>query len=173
MLAGLDILVLLKLSLKGNSRILSKHLAEDLFVPPSEISLSLKRCRASRLLNVSDIDKQINRAGLLEFLVHGLKYIFPAERGEITRGIPTATGAEPLKGYFQGGVDPPVWPYVDGTVRGPSLKPLHKSAPQAAMRDPKLYELLALVDAIRGERIRERSIAVDELRKRMNDNAQS
>jgi hypothetical protein len=107
---------------------------------------------------------------LLEFLVHGVKYVFPAERGELTRGIPTASGAEPLKGHFQvGGDPPPVWPYLDGTVRGYSFKPLHKGGPQAAIRDPKLYELLALVDAIRGEKIRERLIAVDELTKRMNE----
>jgi hypothetical protein len=48
---------------------------------------------------------------------------------------------------------------------------LHKGAPQAAIRDPKLYELLALVDAIRGEKIRERSMAVDELTKRINEDA--
>jgi hypothetical protein len=172
MITGLDMMVLLKLSLKDNSRVVSKRLAEDLFVPASEISISLRRCKASRLLNISDIEKQINRAGLLEFLVHGVKYVFPVERGELTRGIPTASGAEPLKGHFQvGGDPPPVWPYVDGTVRGYSFKPLHKGAPQAAIRDPKLYELLALVDAIRGEKIRERSMAVDELTKRINENA--
>jgi len=172
MIMGPDILLLLKLALAGNARIASKRLAEDLFLSPSEISISLKRCKGSRLLNVSDIDKQVNRAGLLEFLIHGLKYVFPGERGELIRGIPTASGAAPLKAFFQtGGDPPPVWPYVDGTVRGYSFKPLHKSVPQAAMRDPKLYELLALVDAIRGERIRERSFAVDELTRRMNDNA--
>jgi hypothetical protein len=37
----------------------------------------------------------------------------------------------------------------------------------AALRDDKLYELLALVDAIRDGRAREREIAARELKKRL------
>jgi hypothetical protein len=38
-----------------------------------------------------------NISALEEFLVHGLKYAFPAEHGEVTRGIPTSYAAEPLE----------------------------------------------------------------------------
>jgi hypothetical protein len=48
------------------------------------------------------------------------------------------------------------------------LEPLYPSAVDAARRDPVLYECLALVDAIRVGRARERALAVDLLRKRIH-----
>ena len=63
---------------------------------------------------------------------------------------------------------PPVWPSPQGTARGYSLKPLYKTVPQAAQADRKLYELLALVDAIRDGRVRDREMAEHELRDRLN-----
>jgi hypothetical protein len=48
------------------------------------------------------------------------------------------------------------------------FSPLYKNVPEAARRDPKLYELLALVDAIRDGRAREREIAIDELKARID-----
>ncbi len=59
------------------------------------------------------------------------------------------------------------WPDPDGDVRGEELRPLYRSIPYAARRDPALYELLALVDALRGGRARERMLAADELRSRL------
>jgi hypothetical protein len=51
-----------------------------------------------------------------------------------------------------------VWPFPEGEHRGVTLEPLYKSAP-AALRDPFLYELLALIDALREGRVRERKLA--------------
>ena len=48
-------------------------------------------------------------------------------------------------------------------MRGVEFSPLYKNVPAAAQRDPKLYELLALVDAIRDGRTRERELAIREL----------
>lgn len=62
---------------------------------------------------------------------------------------------------------PPVWPDPAGTVRGESFEPLHRAAPEAARRDPGLYELLALLDALRGGRARERKLARAELEARL------
>jgi hypothetical protein len=64
---------------------------------------------------------------------------------------------------------PPVWPYEDGPVRGYSFAPLHKNVPQAALEDSKFYELLALVDALRDGRARERELAGRELKKRLEE----
>jgi hypothetical protein len=50
---------------------------------------------------------------------------------------------------------------------------LYSLAPRAARSDPQLYELLVLVDSIRGGRARERAIAVKELKKRLDRYAQS
>ena len=48
--------------------------------------------------------------------------------------------------------------------RGYALQPLYKSVPFAARKDAKLYELLALTDAIREARPREAKLTVQELR---------
>ena len=56
---------------------------------------------------------------------------------------------------------------ADGSVRGLTLEPLHKAAPKAARQDPMLYELLALIDALRDGRVRERHIAERELTARL------
>ena len=106
---------------------------------------------------------------LEEFLIHGLKYAFPPERGELTRGVPTGYAAEPLKGRIAAGSEPPpVWPSPHGKTRGYSFAPLYKTVPQAALQDPYLYEVLALVDAIRDGRSRERQIAEEELKARLH-----
>jgi hypothetical protein len=103
-----------------------------------------------------------------EFLIHGVKYAFPVQRGEATRGIPTAHAAAPLNSQIaESGDLPPVWPDAEGDVRGVALEPLHKAAPKAARKDTVLHELLALVDALRDGRARERQLAEKELSARL------
>jgi hypothetical protein len=60
-----------------------------------------------------------------------------------------------------------VWPSADGQVRGSAFEPLHKTVPAAAAKDAVLYEILALVDALRDGRARERQIAERELAARL------
>jgi hypothetical protein len=62
---------------------------------------------------------------------------------------------------------PVVWPHPEGTIRGESLEPLYPTAVDAALRDPALYECLALVDALRIGRARERDLAGQLLRQRL------
>jgi len=96
--------------------------------------------------------------------VHGVKYAYPPERGSLTRGIPTGYAAAPLKSLInQSDEPPPVWPDPEGRVRGYALAPLYRSVPKAVGRDSRLYELLALVDAVRDGRARERELAVKEI----------
>ena len=105
---------------------------------------------------------------LEEFLIHGVRYAYPADRGQLTRGMPTGYAAPPLNTLIvQPNEPPPVWPYAEGTVRGYSFSPLFPSVPLAASRDPALYELLALVDAVRDGRARERNLATKELVSRL------
>ena len=110
------------------------------------------------------------KAELLEFLVHGARYAFPVERGGLTRGMPTSYGAPPLRGRIMTAEDDivPVWPDAEGQVRGEAWSPLYPKAVEACRRDPELYEALALFDAVRGGRARERSLAIDELKKRLS-----
>ena len=101
-----------------------------------------------------------------------MKYAFPATRGGVTRGVPTSYAATPLSRLIVASADlPPVWPHSEGSVRGVSLEPLYRSAPAAALRDPALYELLALIDAIRDGRARERKLAEEELSTRIRSQA--
>jgi hypothetical protein len=170
MLRPQDIVVLLKLALIGEKRPPYMKVAQELHMYPSEVYTSIKRARASQLVQGPKLEDRLNRSAFLEFLLHGVKYSFPPERGALTRGIPTAYAAPPLKAKIDPGDDPPpVWPYPEGSVRGYSFSPLHKNVPEAALEDPKLYELLALVDAIRDGRARERSVAARELQKRIEN----
>jgi hypothetical protein len=137
-------------------------LQSDAAVPPEESAppLKMKGRPGSERPNVSAIE---------EFLVHGLKYAFPPRRGEPTRGVPTSYGAPPLDKIIRAGADPvPVWPWAEGKVRGVSFEPLYRTVPFAALQDVELYELLALTDALRDGRARERKTAADLLKKRLS-----
>jgi hypothetical protein len=170
MLRPQDIVVLLKFSLVSG-RPTYLRLAQDLHLYPSEVYASVKRARLSHLVQGTSSGERLNRAALLEFLLHGIRYAFPAEKGALTRGVPTGYAAPPLNETIAATSDPPpVWPYAGGSVRGFSFAPLHKNVPQAAMEDFRLYELLALVDAIRDGRARERELAGRELAKRLEAN---
>src|SRR6266566_1049558 len=156
-----DVIVLAKLVSSGGQRPSIAQLATALFLSPSQAHLSLKRLARSRLIRDED-HRPLLRA-VDEFLVHAVKYMFPAQRGEPTRGMPTAYAAPPLREHISSSDLPPVWPTPDGQVRGVTLEPLHKIAPAAPAKDPVLYELLALIDALRDGRTRERQIAEREL----------
>lgn len=161
-----DVVILAKLISYGGSRPSIAQLAADLALSPSQVHSSLKRLERSHL-----IDGQAGRPLLRaaeEFLVHGVKYAFPARRGEATRGMLTAYAAPPLNDQITDSGDlPPVWPDAQGDHRGVTLEPLHKTVPKAARKDPVLYELLALVDALREGRARERQLAERELSARL------
>jgi len=51
------------------------------------------------------------------------------------------------------------------------VQPLHPGVPGAAQRDPVLYDLLALVDALRIGRARERALAEKEIGQRLAHHA--
>ena len=159
-----DVVVVLKLFGYPGRRPPISIVASELGLSPSEVHGAIQRLRGSRLLHGPALKDQPNISGLEEFLIHGLKYAFPAEHGEVTRGIPTSYAAEPLKSEISISNDlPPVWPWHDGDTRGVGLDPLYKNVPRAALRDPALYQLLALVDAIRDGRARERNLAERDL----------
>lgn len=163
-----DIVILLKLvGLKEGWSY--RSLAQDLFISSGEVHNALNRATRAQLFDA--IQKRPRTQALEEFLVHGVKYAFPAERGNLTRGILTAYAAPPLNELISAVEDdpPPVWPDPQGTARGYKLAPLYTSVPKAAKKDEGLYELLALVDAIRDGRARERNLAVEHLHQRLRD----
>lgn len=161
-----DIVILLKLALLGDKPWRHVDLAEALGLSQPEISFALDRCKTAGFIDSSK--KTVMRAALLEFISHGIRYVFPARPGPLARGIPTAHSAPPLyKSIVAADDDIYVWPWDDGKVRGQAIEPLYPNIPWVAENDLELYELLALVDAIRVGRAREKVIATQELTARL------
>lgn len=162
MLKPQDLVVLLKLALNREDRWSYTSLASSLGMSPSEVHAAVRRAIHAGLMSAEHL--RPNRAALEELLVHGVKYVFAAERGAVTRGIPTAHAAPALAGEFVADEElPPVWPDPEGTVRGETLEPLYPSVPHAVRSDERLYAGLALVDALRIGRARERKLAAQRL----------
>jgi hypothetical protein len=162
-----DVYVTLKIVAAQLHRAPYSQLAAELVMSPSEVHASVKRAQLAHLLHGPKLHNRPNLAAIEEFLVHGLKYVFPAERGELTRGVPTSYAAEPLRSVITQSTDPaPVWPYDEGKQRGIAFEPLYKTAPIAALRDQSFYEYLVLADALRDGRVRERRCAEEELHRR-------
>ncbi|MBI5556396.1 MAG: hypothetical protein HY885_02015 [Deltaproteobacteria bacterium] len=169
MLKSQDIFILLKLVVMGSRPWSYAGLAVELGMSPSQLHAAIKRLLAAQLAMRQEERIVPHLRNLEEFLLHGLKYVFRAERGELTRGMPTAHAAPPLAQMIVATATelPPVWPDPEGEMRGMSFLPLYKLAPKAARTDENLYELLALVDVLRSGRAREREIAAKELKKRL------
>lgn len=156
-----DVVVALKLLIEKEERSYAV-LARVLGMSPSEVHAAVGRLREGRL--VAPEDRGVVRRAFRDFLASGIAHVFPAREGEPARGVPTAGAAPVLESVFkpvEGAA--PVWPHPQGKFRGPSVAPLYKSAPDAALRDPALYDLLALVDALRIGRARERKAAMNLL----------
>jgi DNA-binding Lrp family transcriptional regulator len=163
-----DILVLIKIFLWGKESWSIEKIADAIKISKSETHAAIKRCENAGLLDA--VTKRPRKAALKEFLIHGIKYAFPAKVGSKTRGIPTAHSAPPMSDLIESGEDDIyVWPYELGNKRGISIEPLYKSVPYAVLEDKELYEYLALIDCIRIGRVRERKIASDELIKRIQE----
>lgn len=147
-----------------------RSIAEATGVSVSEVNAAIQRALRCGLIRKGARSGRPIPANdaLLEFIVHGVKYVYPAERGEPARGIPTGFAAPLLARELAVGDElPPVWPYAAGSSRGYSLSPLYKSAAFAAARDPILYELLVLLDVFRTGRQREKAIAHRLLKDRL------
>src|ERR1700674_2307342 len=114
-----DVYVVLKIVAANSERAPYSSLAAELAMSPSEVHACVQRAQLCHLLHGPRLKNRPNYSALEEFLVHGLKYVFPPERGELTRGVPTSYAAEPLRGAIVQGSKPrPVWPYEFGKQRG-------------------------------------------------------
>jgi len=159
-----DILIVLKLVALGDKPWKQGDLADQLGLSRAEVSNSLARSVAVGFL---DEQRQPQHQAILEFLLFGLKYVFPVRRGALGRGILTTPCAAPLSGKLVVTTeDLSVWPCPDGPARGQEVEPLYRSVPEAVKNDPGLYELLVLVDALRLGQPKEVKLATEELRRR-------
>lgn len=159
-----DVAVLLKIATKKEKPWLMKDLSWELGISSSEISESLNRSAIARL--ISPDKSRLMKLALLDFLEYGLCYVYPQSPGALIRGIKTAHSAFPLnelivsEEYF-------VWPYGEGDTRGQAIEPLYPKVPEACLRDPDFYALMALCDALRVGRAREKNLAIEEIKKRI------
>ena len=160
-----DIVVLLKIISINNDDWRNIDIANAIGISPSEVSEALNRCKIARLIDSKK--RKVNINSFEEFLVYGLKYVFPTEPGSIVKGIPTAHSASPIKEHIASDEEAYVWANARGTHRGQAIEPLYKSLPQLALEDKLFYELLTIVDTIRVGRVREIKIAIEELKKRL------
>ncbi|MDB5817268.1 MAG: hypothetical protein JWQ11_908 [Rhizobacter sp.] len=158
-----DLLVLLKVAAHPPQRWTYSALGDALIMSASETHASVKRAAASGLAVIGDRgDWRAIRPSLVEFVLHGVRYVWPATPGPVKRGVPTSFGVEPLASRLTAAAgEAPVWAYASGSAKGPTLSPLYRSAPEAALADLELHRLLALLDALRNGRARERSLAAE------------
>lgn len=155
-----DLYVLLALLSRGDGSVGYPELAEQTGLAVSAVHGALKRAAAAKLATFQERRPVLLKTQLREFLLYGAKYAFPPIWGSLTRGVPTGYATAPLNALIAPSADPvPVWPHAKGEVRGISLAPLYPSVPAAALKDERLYALLALFDALRSGQARERNAA--------------
>lgn len=161
-----DIVVLLKILLEGKYNWKYESLHENLHLSVSAIHRSLERCVRARFISPKPYE-DVFVMNIAEFLIHGAPYAFAIEPGKIIRGLPTAHSASPLNKVIVSEKESYVWASPHGKVRGQSIEPLMKFVPEIAGKDKALYEMLALIDAIRLGRPREKKIASEMLNEKL------
>ena len=167
MLKPLDIFVLVALlALPPTADWTQAAFAGRLGLPQPALTRSLQRLSEAGLWDRTD--RRVDVAGAEGLLVHAVRFLVPARLGQATRGLPTAHSAPPLDRVIAA-TTALVWPYEEGGSMGTSIEPLHPSVPRAAHANPRLYEFLAIVDALRVGRARERTLAIAELHARLWD----
>lgn len=160
-----DVVVLMKIIALTNKEWRNIDIANAINISPSEISEALNRCVIAKLIDSKK--RVVNINAFNEFLIYGIKYVFPAEPGAIVKGVATAHSASPIKEHISSNSDVYVWPYAKGKQRGQAIEPLYKTLPAMVEEDKLFYELLTIVDTIRIGRVREVKIAIEELKKRL------
>lgn len=163
---GVDILIAFLLTSEPEHRWEFAEIGAALHVGSATAHRAVGRLERSGLVDASS--RQVRRLALEEFVCHGLRYVFPAELGAPSLGVPTAHSAPVMASRVASrSSEVIVWPSELGQARGASLTPLHPSAAAVALERPLLYELLALADVLRLGRAREVQIARESLSRRL------
>ncbi len=159
-----DVAILLKIISMDSENWHLVGLSNSLRISISEISESLNRSRLASLIDYNK--KKVNRQNLMEFLEHGVRYVFPQQPGSMVRGIPTAHSHPSMQKIFISEMNY-VWPDSTGKVMGLLIEPFYPKQVEAIYEDKVYYKLLSLVDVIRVGRVREIKYAVNELKKNL------
>lgn len=158
---GQDILVLVSL-MGDNAGLAYAELGKRSRLSVSETHAAVKRLVECGLVKS---DRHLIKSNVMEFLAHGLKYAFPLKAsGRLGKGMPTAYAAPVAESEFVSTGMVPVWSGSGGNVYGQMFEPIYATAPEAAGQDAGMYDRLALVDMLRGGRLRERIFAERKLK---------
>ena len=106
---------LLKIISIGDQHWQLTSLSTELGISISEISESLNRSQLAGLIDYNK--KRVNRQNLVEFLEHGIRYVFPQMPGSMVRGIATAHSHDFMKEKFISEMNY-VWPDTNGDIMG-------------------------------------------------------
>ena len=132
-------------------------LGKSLALSPSQVHSGYKRLICSELVT-EDLKLPIKR-NLIEFLIHGARYMFPPEWGGEATGLPT-THSSPIMSKLIKGSGNIIWPYKGrGMKKGRALAPIYKNIPEVALYDENFYAVFSLLDSLRAGGAREREVA--------------
>ena len=142
-----DVVILLKMITLHDRNWTFAEIANTLQISESEVSCAMDRNKLAGL--VSPDKTTVNRLALRDFLIYGLKYVFPPQTGSSTRGIPTAHSTFPVNQHITESGENYVWKYYKGTKRGNSIVPLYDKIPKIIENQPELCEFLVIIDTLR------------------------
>lgn len=141
------------------------QMASILGISKSTAHGAVLRLQRSGLVHADD-DKRLEASprATIDLLLMGVPYVFPAVTVPKARGVPTGLAAAGPGDAELVDATVMVWQSRVGTTIGVGVPPLIATAPDIALRDPAVYRLLALVDAVRAGDVRERETAATALR---------
>lgn len=160
MLKPQDILIVTKLLVMPKDRKWTyEEVATSIGLSKSEVYEGYKRAEACHL-----VDSLLNRPikkNLFQFFESGLRYVYPAVVGKTAKGMPTAHSGPLLSKIFSVTEENRyVWLTPKGKSKGQTIVPLYRSVPFACENDPKLYEIMSVLDTVRVGGARERAEAL-------------
>lgn len=175
MLKPQDVVISLKLlqERKGRAAPTYSELASALKMSPSEAHAGVRRSLDVGLLRrPADSTQRMPvpvRMALEEFLICGLKYVWPVKPGATARGMPTCSSCPAVARELDvpQPETPLVWRHPAGTVRGEVILPLYPKVPEVCAEDAWIHEWLALVDIMRCKTGREATLAANAIRNRL------
>ena len=159
-----DIAVAIKILLIKERNWRQVDISNELGISQSEIAKSIKRLKFAGI----ELEKKINKAALLEIILHGVKYFYPTKPGVLGFGIPTAISAPTHKSSVVNESEVFVWPFSKGELRGQIVEPFYKNIAEASLKDRDFYDIMSAIDILRIGKARERNYAQQFIKKKVD-----
>ncbi|MBF0197918.1 MAG: hypothetical protein HQL32_09415 [Planctomycetes bacterium] len=161
-----DLLILLKIFLWKKGKWSLSSIGEEVGLSKSQVHYGLQR-----LIHVGLIGKATKEPKpkkIMELIEYGIQFMFPAEWQGEGIGMLTSYSMDPLNENIRSN-DKIVWSSELGSEKGNLLQPIYSTVPFACECDRELYEYFALIDAYRSGRAREKNLALEELKERIQN----